>query len=136
MQIITPWKLPEFINEYKGRSDLFEYAKVPCFNFIEKYTWRFWIEVVLIITVNIIIPCIIIIIANIVQLSSTSLSGGNRSFQKHNISLPVSPESPWSVDWNLMHVRWSLLRLKLKQTVQLKSSNIVKRQLSRKKNRN
>ena len=27
-QVITPWRLPEFFNRFKGRVDLFEYAKV------------------------------------------------------------------------------------------------------------
>lgn len=27
-QVITPWRLPEFYNRFKGRTDLFEYAEV------------------------------------------------------------------------------------------------------------
>ena len=28
LQVISPWRLPEFYNRFKGRNDLFEYAKV------------------------------------------------------------------------------------------------------------
>jgi len=28
VEIIAPWRLPEFYNRFKGRSDLFEYAAV------------------------------------------------------------------------------------------------------------
>lgn len=30
------------------------------------------------------------------------------SFQKHGIPVPVTPKAPWSMDANLMHIRWDL----------------------------
>lgn len=52
VQIISPWKMPEFYNRFLGRNDLFEYAKA------------------------------------------------------HDIPLPVTPKTPWSMDANLMHISY------------------------------
>lgn len=52
IEIIAPWKMPEFYNRFHGRTDLFEYAKM------------------------------------------------------NNISLPVTPSAPWSMDGNLMHISY------------------------------
>ncbi|XP_076093701.1 argininosuccinate synthase-like isoform X3 [Mytilus galloprovincialis] len=52
IKVISPWRMPEFFNRFKGRKDLFEYAKL------------------------------------------------------HNISLPVNPKAPWSMDANLMHISY------------------------------
>ena len=50
--VIAPWKMPEFYKRFRGRADLFEYAKT------------------------------------------------------HDISLPVTPKSPWSIDANMMHISY------------------------------
>uniref|UniRef100_A0A8C6VVY2 Argininosuccinate synthase n=1 Tax=Nothobranchius furzeri TaxID=105023 RepID=A0A8C6VVY2_NOTFU len=55
VKIIAPWRIPEFYNRFRGRTDLMEYAK------------------------------------------------------KHGIPVPVTPRAPWSMDANLMHIRWVLL---------------------------
>eukprot|EP00058_Branchiostoma_floridae_P023822 XP_002609312.1 hypothetical protein BRAFLDRAFT_124725 [Branchiostoma floridae] len=52
VKIYAPWKIPAFFERFKGRLDLFEYAK------------------------------------------------------KHDIPLPVTPKSPWSMDANLMHISY------------------------------
>jgi argininosuccinate synthase len=52
IKIIAPWKLPEFYKRFRGRIDLFEYAK------------------------------------------------------SRNIPVPVSPNEPWSMDANIMHVSY------------------------------
>uniref|UniRef100_A0A8C2ZDC8 Argininosuccinate synthase n=1 Tax=Cyclopterus lumpus TaxID=8103 RepID=A0A8C2ZDC8_CYCLU len=59
-EIIAPWRIPDFYNRFRGRTDLMEYA------------------------------------------------------QKHGIPVPVTPKAPWSMDANLMHIRWvGLLRCSL-----------------------
>uniref|UniRef100_A0A6I8RIP7 Argininosuccinate synthase n=1 Tax=Xenopus tropicalis TaxID=8364 RepID=A0A6I8RIP7_XENTR len=55
VKIIAPWRMPEFYNRFRGRSDLMEYAK------------------------------------------------------KHNIPVPVTPKDPWSMDENIMHIRYIFL---------------------------
>lgn len=52
VQIIAPWRIPEFYNRFPGRKDLMEYA------------------------------------------------------EKHDIPVPVTPKSPWSMDANLMHISY------------------------------
>uniref|UniRef100_A0A8D3CY88 Argininosuccinate synthase n=1 Tax=Scophthalmus maximus TaxID=52904 RepID=A0A8D3CY88_SCOMX len=52
VKIIAPWRIPEFYNRFRGRTDLMEYA------------------------------------------------------EKHGIPVPVTPRAPWSMDANLMHIRW------------------------------
>jgi argininosuccinate synthase len=52
IKVIAPWRMPEFFTRFKGRKDLFEYAKTK------------------------------------------------------NIPVPVTPDSPWSMDANLMHVSY------------------------------
>uniref|UniRef100_A0A8C9SJU4 Argininosuccinate synthase n=1 Tax=Scleropages formosus TaxID=113540 RepID=A0A8C9SJU4_SCLFO len=54
VQILAPWRIPEFYNRFKGRKDLMDYA------------------------------------------------------QKHGIPVPATPKAPWSMDANLMHIRWVL----------------------------
>ncbi|PAA85573.1 hypothetical protein BOX15_Mlig018132g2 [Macrostomum lignano] len=52
VEVVSPWRLPEFYERFAGRQALFEYAKA------------------------------------------------------HNIPLPVTPKSPWSMDGNLMHISY------------------------------
>ncbi|XP_075942868.1 argininosuccinate synthase isoform X2 [Anarhichas minor] len=52
VQIIAPWRIPDFYNRFRGRTDLMEYA------------------------------------------------------QKHGIPVPVTPQAPWSMDANLMHISY------------------------------
>lgn len=52
LQVIAPWRIPEFYERFPGRKELFEYAKT------------------------------------------------------HNIPLPVTPKSPWSMDANIMHISY------------------------------
>ncbi|GFO18202.1 Argininosuccinate synthase [Plakobranchus ocellatus] len=52
IQVLSPWRMPEFYKRFPGRNELFEYAKV------------------------------------------------------HNIPLPVTPKTPWSMDANMMHISY------------------------------
>nr|XP_020456583.1 argininosuccinate synthase [Monopterus albus] len=52
VKIIAPWRIPEFYNRFRGRTDLMEYA------------------------------------------------------QKNGIPVPVTPQAPWSMDANLMHISY------------------------------
>lgn len=52
VQIIAPWRIPEFYNRFRGRKDLMQYAQVSCtvgkkntFNFIIKSVR--WVEVLI-----------------------------------------------------------------------------------------